>query len=87
MFRTQARRRFPESFKREAVDQVLGYAPRCRIAKTQGIAEGLLGEWRLQSEQQGDDSFADNGNPQGERAEFCRFGLSRAARTLPQVDS
>lgn len=40
---TQTRRRFPESFKREAVDQVLAGTPLRYVAETLGIAESLLG--------------------------------------------
>ena len=43
---TQTRRRFPESFKCEAVDQVLAGAPLRHVAETQGIAESLLGKWK-----------------------------------------
>ncbi|EPO9992930.1 TPA: transposase [Pseudomonas aeruginosa] len=39
---TQTRRRFPESFKREAVDQVLAGTPLRHVAETLGIAESLL---------------------------------------------
>ena len=35
---TQTRRRFPESFKREAVDQVLAGTPLRHVAETLGIA-------------------------------------------------
>jgi transposase-like protein len=41
---TQTRRRFPESFKREAVDQVLAGTPLRHVAETLGIAESLLGK-------------------------------------------
>ncbi|EIU7125942.1 transposase, partial [Pseudomonas aeruginosa] len=53
---TQTRRRFPESFKREAVDQVLAGTPLRHVAETLGIAESLLGKWKRQYEQQGDDA-------------------------------
>ncbi|CAM3099012.1 transposase [Ectopseudomonas mendocina] len=43
---TQTRRRFPESFKCEAVDQVLAGTPLRHVAETQGIAESLLGKWK-----------------------------------------
>ncbi|HCF3475859.1 TPA: transposase [Pseudomonas aeruginosa] len=36
------RRHFPESFRREAVDQVLAGKPLRHLAKTLGIAESLL---------------------------------------------
>lgn len=53
----QARRRFPESFKREAVEQVLAGTPLRHIAETLDIAESLLDKWKRQFEQQGDDAF------------------------------
>lgn len=64
---TQTRRRFPESFKREAVDQVLAGTPLRHVAETLGIAESLLGKWKRQYEQQGDDAFPGNGKQRGER--------------------
>ncbi|MFG8770942.1 transposase, partial [Pseudomonas aeruginosa] len=45
---TQTRRRFPESFKREAVDQVFAGTPLRHVAETLGIAESLLGKWKRQ---------------------------------------
>lgn len=62
---TQTRRRFPESFKREAVDQVLAGTPLRHVAETLGIAESLLGKWKRQYEQQGDDAFPGNGRQAG----------------------
>lgn len=64
---TQTRRRFPESFKREAVDQVFAGTPLRHVAETLGIAESLLGKWKRQYEQQGDDAFPGNGKQRGER--------------------
>jgi len=40
---TQTRRRFPESFQRDAVDQMLAGTPLRHVAETLGIAESLLG--------------------------------------------
>lgn len=77
---TQTRRRFPESFKREAVDQVLAGTPLRHVAETLGIAESLLGKWKRQYEQQGDDAFPGNGKQRGESAE-----LRRLRRQLAQV--
>ncbi|MBG5299863.1 transposase [Pseudomonas aeruginosa] len=70
---TQTRRRFPESFKREAVDQVLAGTPLRHVAETLGIAESLLGKWKRQYEQQGDDAFPGNGKQRGESAELRRL--------------
>lgn len=70
---TQTRRRFPEPFKREAVDQVLPGTPLRRVAETLNIAESLLGKWKRQYEQQGDDAFPGNGKQRGESAELRRL--------------
>ncbi|QMV61582.1 transposase [Pseudomonas berkeleyensis] len=56
---TQTRRCFPESFKREAVDQMLAGEPLRHVAETQDIAESLLGKWKRQFEQQGDGESAE----------------------------
>ncbi|WP_156958095.1 transposase [Pseudomonas knackmussii] len=52
-----ARRRFPESLKREAVSLVLAGTPLRHVAESLGIAERLLGEWKGQYEQQGGDGY------------------------------
>ncbi len=70
---TQTRRRFPESFKREAVDQLLAGTPRRHVAETLGIAESLLGKWKRQDEQQDDDTFPGYGRQRGESAELRRL--------------
>ncbi|CAH0146217.1 hypothetical protein SRABI70_00410 [Pseudomonas sp. Bi70] len=57
---TQTRRRFSESFKLEAVDQVLAGTPIRHVTETLGIAGCLLGKWKRQYEQQGDDAFPGN---------------------------
>lgn len=77
---TQTRRRFPASFKRKSVDQSLAGTPLRHVAETLGIAESLLGRWRRQYEQQGDDAFPGNGKQRGERAE-----LRRLCQQLAQV--
>ncbi|WP_371365421.1 transposase [Pseudomonas sp. QL9] len=64
---------FPESFKREAVVQVLAGIPLRYVAQTLGIAESLLGKWKRQYEQQGDDAFPGNGKQRGESAELRRL--------------
>ncbi|MER0799409.1 IS3 family transposase [Pseudomonas aeruginosa] len=45
---SQTRRRLPESFKREAVDQVLAGTPLRHVAETLGFAESLLDKWKRQ---------------------------------------
>ncbi|TBU97087.1 transposase [Phytopseudomonas dryadis] len=44
----QTRRRFPESFEREAVNQVLAGTALRHVADTLGIADSLLGKWKRQ---------------------------------------
>ncbi|HBO2530022.1 transposase [Pseudomonas aeruginosa] len=78
----QTRRRFPESFKREAVDQMLAGTPLRHVAETLGIAESLLGKWKHQYEQQGDDAFPGNGKPRGESAELRRLRQQLAQVTM-----
>jgi transposase len=73
VFVTQTKRRTPESFKREAVDQVLAGTPLRHVAETLVLAEGLSGKWARQYERQGDDAFPGNGKQRGERAELRRL--------------
>ncbi|HIE1387981.1 TPA: transposase [Pseudomonas aeruginosa] len=79
---TQTRRRFPESFKREAVDQVFAGTPLRHVAETLGIAESLLGKWKRQYEQQGDDAFPGNGKQRGESAELRQLRQQLAQVTM-----
>lgn len=79
---TQTRRRFPESFKREAVDQVLAGTPLRHVAETLGIAESLLSKWKRLFEQQGNDAFPGNGKQRGESAELRRLRQQLAQVTL-----
>lgn len=79
---TQTRRRFPESFKREAVGQVLSGTPLRHVAETLGIAESLLGKWKRQYKQQGDDAFPGNGKQRGENAELRRLRQQLAQVTM-----
>ncbi|AZC19364.1 transposase [Pseudomonas sp. CMR5c] len=80
---TQTRRCFPESFKREAVYQVLAGTPLRHVAETLGIAESLLGKWKRQYEQQGDDdAFPGNGKQRGESAELRRLRQQLAQVTM-----
>lgn len=78
----QTRRRFPESFKREAVYQVVAGTPLRHVAETLGIAESLLGKWKRQYEQQGDDAFPGNGKQRGESAELRRLRQQLAQVTM-----
>jgi len=73
---------FSESFKREAVDQLLAGTPLRHVAETLGIAESLLGRWNRQHEQQGDDAFLGNGKQRGESAELRRLRQQLAQVTM-----
>lgn len=79
---TQTKRRFPESFKREAVDQMLAGTPLRHVAETLGIAENLLGKWKRQFEQQGDNAFPGHGKQRGESAGLCRLRQQLAQVTM-----
>jgi transposase len=79
---TQTRRRIPESFKREAVDQVHASTPLRHVAEMLGIAESLLGKWKRQCEQQGNDAFPGNGKQRGESAELRRLRQQLAQVTM-----
>ena len=82
---TQTRRRFPKSFKREAVGQVLAGTPLLHVAETLGIAESLLSRWKRQCEQQGDNAFSGNGKQRGENAELRRLRDRPVMPSLGQV--
>ena len=47
-----------------------------------GIAESLLGKWKRQYEQQGDDAFPGNGKQRGESAELRRLRQQLAQVTM-----
>lgn len=67
---------------RSAVDQVLAGTPLRHVAETLGIAESLLGKWKRQYEQQGDDAFPGNGKQRGESAELRRLRQQLAQVTM-----
>ena len=52
------------------------------VAQTLGIAESLLGKWKRQYEQQGDDAFPGNGKQRGESAELRRLRQQLAQVTM-----
>ncbi|EMX8451322.1 hypothetical protein DZA07_28140 [Pseudomonas aeruginosa] len=79
---TQTRRRFPESFKREAVEQLLAGTPLRHVAETLGFAESLLGKWKRQYKQHGNDAFPGNGKQRGESAELRRLRQQLAQVTM-----
>lgn len=74
---TQTRRRFPESFKREAVDEVLSGMPLRHVAETPG-AESMLRKWKRQYAQRGDDAFPGNCKQRARTRSFVAYGCSWA---------
>ena len=62
-------------------DQLAG-TPLRHVAETLGIAESLLGKWKRQYEQQGDDAFPGNGKQRGEIAELRRLRQQLAQVTM-----
>ena len=56
--------------------------PLCHVAETLAIAESLLGEWKRQYEQQGDDASPGNGKLRGESAESRRLRQQLAQVTM-----
>lgn len=52
------------------------------VAETQGIAESLLGKCKRQYEQQGDDTFPNNGKQRSESAELRRLDQQLAQVTM-----
>ncbi len=59
---------------------MLAGTPLRYVTEALGIAESLLGKWKRQYEQQGDDAFPGNGKQRSESAE-----LRRLRRQLDQV--
>ena len=62
---------------------MLAGTPLRHVAETLGIAESLLGKWKRQYEQQGDDAFPGNGKQRGESAEPGGEGVEFA---IPPLD-
>ncbi|AXK40188.1 transposase [Crenobacter cavernae] len=79
---TQTRRNFPESFKREAVEQVLAGSPLRHVAQALGLSENLLGKWKRQYLTGGADAFPGNGKQLGEAAELKRLRDELARVTM-----
>ncbi|WP_179057989.1 MULTISPECIES: transposase [Pseudomonas] len=78
----QIRRRFPNSFKREAIDHVLCEMSHRHVPQALGIAESLLDKWKSHYEQQGGDAFLGNGKHRVERAELLRLHQQLAQATM-----
>lgn len=61
---------------------MLAGTPLRHVAEAFGIAESLLGKWKCQYEQLGDDAFPGNGKQRGESAEPCRLRQQLAQVTM-----
>ncbi|MBA1286545.1 transposase [Pseudomonas aeruginosa] len=61
---------------------MLAGTPLRHVAEKLGIAESLLGKWKRQYEQQGDDAFPGNGKQRGESAELRRLRQQLAQVTM-----
>ncbi len=73
---------FSRILQTQGGDQVLAGTPLRRVAETLDIAESLLGKWKRQYEQQGDDAFPGNGKQRGESAELRRLRQQLAQVTM-----
>ena len=76
------RRSFPESFKREAVEQVIAGNPLRHVAQAIGVTEALLGKWKRQYTQAGVDAFPGQGKQRGEAAELKQLRDTLARVTM-----
>jgi transposase len=85
MFMTRTRRTYPESFKRDAVNQVLAGTPLRHVAHALDITEALLGKWKRQFQEAGPDAFPGRGRQSGEAAELKRL-RDELARTTMERD-
>lgn len=79
---TKIRRTFPESLKREAVEQVLAGTPLRHVAQAFDITESLLGKWKRQFQDAGPDAFPGRGKQSGEAAELKRLRDELARVTM-----
>ena len=78
----KTRRTFPDSLKREAVEQVLAGTPLRHVAQTFEITESLLGKWKRQFQEAGIDAFPGRGRQSGEAAELKRLRDELARVTM-----
>ncbi|OWY40947.1 transposase [Xenophilus sp. AP218F] len=78
----KTRRTFPDSLKREAVEQVLAGTPLRHVAQAFESAESLLGKWKRQFQEAGTDAFPGRGRQSGEAAELKRLRDELARVTM-----
>lgn len=77
----KTRRTFPDSLKREAVEEVLAGIP-LRHGAPFEITESLLGKWKRQFQEGGADAFPGRGRQSGEAAELKRLRDELARVTM-----
>ena len=78
----KTRRTFPDSLKREAVEQVLAGTPLRHVAQAFEITESLLGNWKRQFQEAGDNAFPGRGRQSSEAAELKRLRDELARVTM-----
>jgi transposase len=73
---------FPESFKREAVEQVIAGTLLRHVAQAIGVTEALLSKWKGQYAQPSVDAFPGQGKHRGEAAELKQLRDTLARVTM-----
>ena len=79
---TKTRRTYPESFKRDAVEQVLAGTLLRHVAHALDITEALLGKWKRQFHDAGLDAFPGRCKQSGEAAQLKRLRDDLARVTM-----
>lgn len=82
MFTAKTRRTYPESFKRDAIDQVPAGTPLRHVAHALDITEALLGKWKRQFHEAGPNAFPGHGKQSGEVAPLKRLRDDLARVTM-----
>jgi transposase len=78
----KTRRTFPDSLKREAVEEALARIPLRHVAQAFEITESLRGKWKRQFQEAGTDAFPGRGRQSGEAAELKRLRDELARVTM-----
>ena len=78
----KTRRTFPDSLKREAVEEALARIPLRHVAQAFEITESLRGKWKRQFQEAGTDAFPGRGRQSGEAAELKRLWDELARVTM-----
>ncbi|MCD4506105.1 transposase [Chromobacterium piscinae] len=78
----KTRRTFPASLKRAAVEQVLAGTPLRQVAQAYDIRESLLGQWKRELRDAGENAFPGRGRQSGHVAELKRVRDELALVTM-----